>query len=407
MAKATKIQEKKSRREVPACEILTKIEKGEPVEYDNVIIEGNLDIRKLNLLKEDKNVLIVSPIKIINSLIKGKLNFQNAVIFEQAFFDYTYFGGYSCFLGVQFRKGAWFNNAKFSDGAVFNEAKFDFQARFTEAKFLIGAVFNKTQFNSDVSFERALFIWDANFTEAQFNGDAHFWGTQFRKYALFDNAKFNKSAYFWKGSYFGYAQFFEAQFNGDVLTFKGAVFNDPMSQEEACRRAKNVLEKNGNREEAGYHFYREMDAKRKQKGISYEYFDYEALLFYNENDASPSELTDIHRYLRYNILEYLFIQVIFGYGVHPYRLWGFWWFIVSLFALLYWIGSGVNNSTTAQPLTNFLDYLWFSITVAVTPGFAGYKPVPGFYQVLAGVEAIFGTFMWAAFITTFAKKYMR
>ncbi|MGV8126293.1 MAG: ion channel [Methanothrix sp.] len=98
--------------------------------------------------------------------------------------------------------------------------------------------------------------------------------------------------------------------------------------------------------------------------------------------------------------------MIFGYGVNPRRLWGFWWFIVCLFALLYWTGGGINDSTSTQPL-NILDYLWFSITVAVTPGFAGYKPTPGIFQIVAGLEAIFGTFMWAAFITTFAKKYMR
>jgi hypothetical protein len=45
--------------------------------------------------------------------------------------------------------------------------------------------------------------------------------------------------------------------------------------------------------------------------------------------------------------------------------------------------------------------------VAATPGYGGYKPVPGFYQNLASFEAIFGTFMWAAFIATFARKYMR
>jgi hypothetical protein len=110
-------------------------------------------------------------------------------------------------------------------------------------------------------------------------------------------------------------------------------------------------------------------------------------------------------YIRYP--EFVSIQLIFGYGVHPLRLWGFWIFFAISFAILFWIGGGVNNSTTAKPLTDFLEYLWFSITVAVTPGFAGYKPAPGFYQVLAGTEAILGTFMWAAFITTFAKKYMR
>ncbi len=64
-------------------------------------------------------------------------------------------------------------------------------------------------------------------------------------------------------------------------------------------------------------------------------------------------------------------------------------------------GKGVNGAN--QPL----DYIWFSITVAVTPGFAGFQPASGLFQVVAGLEAIFGTFMWAAFIATFAWKYMR
>ena len=92
---------------------------------------------------------------------------------------------------------------------------------------------------------------------------------------------------------------------------------------------------------------------------------------------------------------------MFGYGVHPLRLWAWWFFFVGVFAAFYWIGKGVTGAS--QPL----DYIWFSITVAVTPGFAGYKPAPGLFQVVAGLEAIFGTFMWAAFITTFARKYMR
>jgi hypothetical protein len=35
-------------REVPACEILAKIEKGEPVEYDHVIIQGHLNVTVLS-----------------------------------------------------------------------------------------------------------------------------------------------------------------------------------------------------------------------------------------------------------------------------------------------------------------------------------------------------------------------
>ncbi|MFB0563402.1 MAG: hypothetical protein ACETWM_19555 [Candidatus Lokiarchaeia archaeon] len=42
---------------------------------------------------------------------------------------------------------------------------------------------------------------------------------------------------------------------------------------------------------------------------------------------------------------------------------------------------------------------------AATPGYGGYSPRPGF-EILAAFEAVFGTFIWAAFIATFARKYM-
>jgi hypothetical protein len=62
------------------------------------------------------------------------------------------------------------------------------------------------------------------------------------------------------GDTFSGDAFFNAtKFEGELLAFRNAAFTLPISQEGACRRAKNVLERNGDREEAGYHFYREMD----------------------------------------------------------------------------------------------------------------------------------------------------
>jgi len=39
-------------RVVQAEEILKKIELGQPVEYDNVIVEGDLDLSRLNLPRQ-------------------------------------------------------------------------------------------------------------------------------------------------------------------------------------------------------------------------------------------------------------------------------------------------------------------------------------------------------------------
>ena len=60
------------------------------------------------------------------------------------------------------------------------------------------------------------------------------------------------------------ANFWKSQFMGDV-SFKNAVFAEPYGQEQACRAARQALERLGDRERAGYYFYREMDGKRKQK----------------------------------------------------------------------------------------------------------------------------------------------
>ncbi|OPX77348.1 MAG: hypothetical protein A4E48_00078 [Methanosaeta sp. PtaU1.Bin060] len=83
-----------NRPRIPASEILAKIEKGEPVKYDGVVIEGDLDISKLDLptervertdwqkrigLKEDVK-LVKSSIVITNSHIQGKLDFSNSIL---------------------------------------------------------------------------------------------------------------------------------------------------------------------------------------------------------------------------------------------------------------------------------------------------------------------------------------
>lgn len=95
------------------------------------------------------------------------------------------------------------------------------------------------------------------------------------------------------------------------------------------------------------------------------------------------------------------VQYIFGYGVYPFRVIATWLLTVFFFAFLFWIGNGVEAADS------LLEYIYFSIVTVATPGYGGYYPKPGIYQGLASFEAIFGTFMWAAFIATFARKYMR
>lgn len=155
------------------------------------------------------------------------------------------------------------------------------------------------------------------------------------------------------------------------MAFHKTRFKDSGLQEIICRRAKRIYEDHGNREEADYHFYREMEGRRKQK----EYF---------------------RRYPE------LFVQYIFGYGT-------FWRGIVALYltviisiSLAFYCFHGVNNATTLW------QCIYFSFVTATTLGFGDLLPVPRLWaQALVVFLAVFGTFIWAALIVTIARKYTR
>jgi len=103
---------------------------------------------------------------------------------------------------------------------------------------------------------------------------------------------------------------------------------------------------------------------------------------------------------KYDIFEYVLFQGIFGYGVHPIRLFCLWILMAFAFASIYWYCDAIDGARTT------VDYVWFSIATSATPGYAHYNPI-GNYKFLTGFQAIIGTFMWAAFIATFARKWQR
>ncbi len=417
-------QEPRGLIEVPASEILAKIEKGEPVEYDGVNVKGDLDLCQINLPKRaieevhwlieylghepDEYNIIRSPIKIVNSQLDGTVEFGNAIFEEDITFYGTEFGLNAEFHASIFNRGAYFSGSQFKkanfsntifskcghgaffDGASFWAAnfvgaQFDLIAEFDKAHFLIQADFNESKFEY-VTFNESNFDSVTEFNNAYLH-QSHFQKTIFGSFISFNYAEFGPDAVFWEAQFEGDAYFLGAKFEGTVefarahfsesICFYSTEFKEPRSQEDVSRLAKQILEGMGDREEAGHYFYREMEAKRRQKPW----------------------------YIRYP--EYVFIQWMFGYGVHPFRLMACWFGFVFLFAAVYWLGHGIDAAASqSKGNATLVDYIWFSIATAVTPGYAGYKPTTEF-KLVAGLEAIFGTFMWAAFIATFARKYMR
>jgi len=336
----------------------------------------------------DGGIPIKFPLKITNTEINGNLDFSFAIFQKQITFSSSHFS-----------KDINFHSAIFSENANFERVKFSKYATFMYAAFSKDSCFDRATFN-DVDFDKAIFSRNAYFRGATFYDEAGFFGTIFNQQVYFHEATFNQGAYF-KDVVLSsiYYPFWGAKFLGENLTFKNATFKYPGVQEDACRKAKILMEKNGNREEAGYHFYKEMDARRKQKPW----------------------------YIRYP--EFVFIQLIFGYGVPPFRLMASWFLIATLFALIYWYVHGIQSKLPTSSISPaFIGYLgqftdmsyftkldwsyfvkcfYFSIVTAVTPGYGKYELTSWEFQVVASIEAIFGTFMWAAFIATFARKYMR
>jgi len=163
-------------------------------------------------------------------------------------------------------------------------------------------------------------------------------------------------------------------------------FNNPYAEEVFYRLARTSWERSGDFERADSYYYLEMVARRKvrlrtrRKGIK-KLFDRFEVAF-----------------------EWLFADLTCKYGTDWKRPIMIWLFAVNvLFPLLFFFtGSvqGISNNLT------FLDYEYFSIVTATTLGYGDYHPI-GVGRVIASVEALFGMFMWAVFLTVFARKYMR
>ncbi|HOT07984.1 MAG TPA: pentapeptide repeat-containing protein [Methanotrichaceae archaeon] len=482
-----------NRPRIPASEILAKIEKGEPLKYDGVVIEGDLEISKLDLptehveradwqkileLLEDLKV-IRSSIEITNSHIQGNLDFSNSILRGNAdfmgsrfrgdaHFYGTIFSGYAFFRLCTFNRDASFMGSKFSEDAVFRLSIFDKSADFRLSKFsknanfmgskfsdyavFSGSTFSKiadfmrsrfsgdalfsgstfsqntivrlctfnrdadfsgSTFRGDAHFSRSIFSVNADFKFCRFNGEAVFNGSAFGNNADFMGSRFRGDAHFYGSIFNGDADFKRCSFNGERLDFRGSRFDRLQDQEFPCRRAKQLAQNLGDKEEADNYYYREMEGRRirlqEEEADKWE-MSFPIQRTIELNTDAKRDLFDKYRYVRYNLFEAIFIQRIFGYGVRPYQLAAWWLLAVSVFALIYYGLQEIHRSQNGTILDNNAvtlgQSIYFSIITSATPGYGGFRP-EGYSELVASVQAILGTFMWAAFITTFVRKYMR
>ncbi len=210
---AAELKESSGLREIPASEILEKIQKGEPVEYDHVIIKGNLEVSRLEVPTDEIGKKIIgSLINIRNSLINGASNFSDTIFGEIVDFNGSQFNGMAEFLCTQFNRNV-----------SFAESQFSKEARFAGA-----------QFCEDTTFTHAEFNRFAHFTEAQFIKNADFFQTQFDKGSDFEKTKFKGKETSFNGAEFSkFADFDKAEIVGEQIEFMGVQFRNGLSFKEA------------------------------------------------------------------------------------------------------------------------------------------------------------------------------
>ena len=237
-------------RVVPAQEILDKIERGEPVEYDHVIVEGDLDLGRLELPDEHSNKtimgdlfiaenkpLVSSSIKISDAIINGHISFINTIFSNPVCFTASTFNGNAHFMGSTFNMGAYFyesafrsdadfGNSVFNDTAFFWESKFNSTAYFWNSVFIGDAIFKLSAFNGNAHFTLSAFKSEADFSYSAFKGNAYFMGSTFN-ISNFYSAEFNQEASFMDSDFSNFTMFGGSHFKEDAF-FEGAFFDGPL-----------------------------------------------------------------------------------------------------------------------------------------------------------------------------------
>ncbi len=309
------------------------------------------------------------------------------------------FDGIAIFHGATFRESTHFKNAIFEHEADFRDvtfgddaalspnfdfsgAKFNSLVHFSGAKLKLGAFLGAYSwisfgalFKSDAYFRAAMFEGAVIFEPATFEGFADFEEATFKLCVNFHKAKFVSVSFlgtaFEKGADFREATIGDCEFGGSELkaglSLRPTTFTTYQGQENACRAAKQSWDSAGDRSQADYYFYHEMEAKRKLKTRAVRWIELPA-------------------------------QFIYGYGVHPERLMAAFVLALILFDAYYW---------RVGEVASFSEGLYFSFTAMVFPGSAYASPKPGLVGLILVIQSLFGLLLWGSFIATLSRKFGR
>ncbi|MBK5189965.1 MAG: pentapeptide repeat-containing protein [Methanosarcinales archaeon] len=449
--------------EVPASDILEKIQAGEDVLFDHVYVTGALDLSNIELepvfivrtghqlfygLKEELKP-IESPITITNSVFENDVNFQNAWFRNPINFRGTTFSCKTNFRGAIFDYYVLFNDARFDDDACFDRVTFGGSANFENANFCadIGfkdalfkhdADFFNTTVGGDAGFEFASFSDDAyfgnanfcdyvNFEVVSFTGRAHFGYTNFGSVADFtsvnfrDDASFmyttfSDDAEFWHTHFSGNAYFNSVKFRGnaeftsaefDEVDFSNTAFSQFFLLHDADFKRikvswsslKDLYSFDGPTYIKLIKNFREMEQFEDADGA---YYQYRRVSQANKN-WSLSKLGDVVAWLTC------------GYGVKPGYAAACAVVTTIIFTPIYWWRGGIrrtkeNDEVDEQDVSRWKalgDAFYFSVVTFTTIGSGDLYPADRYRKAAVVIEGLLGWLILALFIVTLANVMIR
>lgn len=375
---------------VQSREILDQIRNNKPVEYDHIIVRGNLELsNEESKTNNNQRIIIRNPIRITNSVIEGCVAF-NGIVFERCVHFYgTKFDKDVSFTSSEFKKDVSFSQSQFKDLVLFKFIKFQDE--------LFREYGSQREGNKKI---RLYFKKDyLRFEEARFEKDVVFLGVVFERRTNFRHAQFLKNLSFQENV------IDKNEFHEDV-DFSGAIFRKNIDFEVAKLYKKIILE--GTR-------FKEFNVKWTNIKNHLDCGDDELiyLLFIN-NFKSKGIFEDadecyyeyrINRKIRSKIMGIFDVgaRFLYGYGLKPHYplAWSFCIILVSWLLLV--LGNNEISATNA---------LIISIT-AFTSGAKDIITIPanvdlvGIPAIIVALERLMGWIFFALFLAALGKTLIR
>ena len=456
-------------RAIAAQDILAQIRSGEPLNYDNVTIAGQLDLGLLDgPVKQSIRItnsrfqgsvrieaVIFSEVldlrgctfqdnvSFVKSRFLGDAKFSGARFQKQADFADTYFGTLASFISTLFQSDSSFSNAQFNGDAVFLDSGFASDVDYNYAKFLrSGSFWNanfedvsffETQFSGQVTFRSAKFRGNATFAATRFESDvlfreARFWRgstfglSSFGGLADFGNVDFKKTAFFGGVKLADLAYFVNARFDGDLILEGARLYSmqlDNVTFSESSKInlnstdfSKFVVHWSTMRDRIVYNGAAYLALVKNYKGL--EWFDEADECYYQYRrigqEQAPwgwGKISDIISWLSC------------GYGVRVSYT-AFWClFTILIFGVIFWAGKGMDKFVIEgvelpgdqrllpSKRVSFTDALYFSIAMFTTSQAPVNTYPVGVYKHLAMAEGILGWFFLGLFVVVLSAVLIR